>query len=42
MIDNPKYASSGEAYNVWRNDVVSLGFGSKLNVDFPNEKEDLF
>ena len=38
MIDNPKYASSGEAYNVWRNDVVSLGFGSKLNVDFPNEK----
>ncbi|MBP5318182.1 MAG: penicillin-binding protein 2 [Paludibacteraceae bacterium] len=33
-----KYGSVDSAYNAWRGHVCSLGFGSKLDVDFPNEK----
>lgn len=37
MIDNKKYGSVQEALEVWKNAVVSFGFGYKLGVDFPNE-----
>lgn len=37
MIDNHKYGSVENAFEKWKNDVVSFGFGYKLGVDFPNE-----
>lgn len=33
-----KYGRVDSAYNVWRDHIVSMGFGSPLGVDFPNEK----
>lgn len=42
MLDNiRKYGSTENAYNIWRDHVTSLGFGTKLGVDFPNEKNGL-
>jgi penicillin-binding protein 2 len=37
MLDNKKYANIQTAFDIWKNDVVSFGFGYKLGVDFPNE-----
>lgn len=37
IIDNPKYHSTEEAYNVWRDYVLSFGVGKKLNIDLPHE-----
>ncbi|MBN2829900.1 MAG: penicillin-binding protein 2, partial [Candidatus Cloacimonetes bacterium] len=37
MIDNPKYGSVEDAFERWKNMIVSFGFGYKLGVDFPNE-----
>lgn len=37
MLDDPKYGSIRNAFNVWKDAVVSFGFGYKLGVDFPNE-----
>lgn len=37
IIQNPKYRSVKEAYDVWRNHVVSIGFGQKFNTDIPFE-----
>lgn len=37
IIDNKKYKSTEEAYNVWRNYVLSFGVGKKLNIDLPHE-----
>lgn len=37
IIDNPKYSSTNESYNIWRKDVMSFGLGHKLNTDIPNE-----
>ncbi len=37
MFDNKKYGSTENAFNEWKNDIVSFGFGYKLGVDFPNE-----
>jgi penicillin-binding protein 2 len=37
IIDNPKYSNIKESYTVWRNDVISLGIGRKLNTDISNE-----
>jgi penicillin-binding protein 2 len=37
IIDNPKYTSTEQAYNVWRNYVLSFGVGKKLNIDLPHE-----
>jgi len=37
MLDNKKYGSVQIAFNEWRKDIASFGFGHKLGVDFPNE-----
>ena len=33
-----KYGTTDAAYNVWRGYVMSMGFGTPLGIDFPNEK----
>lgn len=33
-----KYGTTDAAYNVWRDYVMSMGFGLPLGIDFPNEK----
>lgn len=39
MIDNrKKYGSSGEALDVWRSHIASMGLGSPLGIDLPGEK----
>ncbi len=38
MLDAPKYKKVSAAFDVWKNHVVSLGFGYKLGADVPNEK----
>ena len=39
LLDNPPSGiSTVESYNHWRKHVLSMGFGAKLGVDFPNEK----
>ncbi len=37
IIEDSKFNSVSEAYNNWRNHVISFGFGNKLNSDFTNE-----
>ncbi len=37
ILDDPKYASTTDAYNNWRSYVISFGLGNKLNSDFTNE-----
>ncbi len=37
IMDNKKYPTLNESYNVWRHDVMSLGLGQRLNTDIPNE-----
>lgn len=38
MIDNRrKYGSVGQAFDVWKKDLVSMGYGYKLGVDLPGE-----
>ncbi len=37
ILENPKYKSTEEAYNHWREMVMSFGFGRKLGSDFPSE-----
>ena len=39
LLDHPKYGSFENAYEVWRNYVLSFGFGTRLGVDLPNEKQ---
>ncbi len=41
MIDNKKYESASEALTVWKDHMVSMGFGYTLGVDLPNEKRGL-
>lgn len=36
-----KYGSSQKAMNIWRDYMVSMGFGYKLGVDLPGEKRGL-
>ncbi len=38
MMDHKKYKNISNAFEVWKNHVVSLGFGYKLGADVPNEK----
>lgn len=38
MIGNKKYHSVSEALTVWKDDMVSMGFGYRLGVDLPYEK----
>lgn len=37
MMDNKKYKNVQDAFETWKKDVVSFGFGYKTGVDFPNE-----
>jgi penicillin-binding protein 2 len=37
FVDNPKFASSQEGYERWRQYMNSLGFGVTVGTDFPNE-----
>lgn len=38
MIDRKsKYGTSGNAFEVWKNHLVSMGYGYKLGVDLPGE-----
>ncbi|MDR2683841.1 MAG: penicillin-binding protein 2, partial [Prevotellaceae bacterium] len=37
MLDDKKYGDIHTAFNQWRKDILSFGFGEKLGVDFPNE-----
>lgn len=38
LIDNPEYDLVEDAYNVWREDIISFGFGDRLGIDLPSEK----
>lgn len=38
MMDHPKYKGISNSFEVWKQHVVSLGFGYKLGADVPNEK----
>jgi len=37
LLDNKKYENIQDAFEHWKRDIVSFGFGYKLGVDFPNE-----
>jgi len=37
IINSPTYNSVPLAYNVWRDHVMSMGFGTKFNTDIPFE-----
>lgn len=37
MLENKKYGSVANAFDVWKDHIVSFGFGYKLGVDFPTE-----
>jgi len=41
MMDDNKYGKVQQAMDVWKNYMVSLGFGYKLGVDLPFEKRGL-
>ncbi len=36
VIDNKKYQSTQEAFEAWRNNVMSFGLGIKLDIDLPH------
>jgi len=38
MLNKSKYGSTQKAMNVWRDYMVSMGFGYKLGIDLPGEK----
>ena len=37
ILENPKYATTAEAFDAWREYVSSFGFGSSLGSDVPSE-----
>lgn len=37
ILENKKYENTEEAFNNWRDMVMSFGFGHKLGSDFPSE-----
>ena len=37
ILDNKKYKGTAEAFDAWREKVLSFGFGRKLGSDFPSE-----
>lgn len=37
LLDHPKYGGVYGGFDVWRDHVLSFGFGKKLGVDLPNE-----
>ncbi len=41
MVGNRKYGGSAKAMNLWRDYMVSMGFGYRLGIDLPGEKRGL-
>jgi len=37
ILNNPSIHNTSEAYNIWRNYILSFGFGTKFNSDLPYE-----
>ena len=37
ILDNKKYKTTEDAFDAWREKVLSFGFGRKLGSDFPSE-----
>ena len=37
IVDNPKYKDTREGFNVWRDYVLGMGFGSSVGADLFNE-----
>lgn len=37
LLDSKKYANIEQAFNTWRKDILTFGFGQKLGIDLPNE-----
>ena len=37
ILDNKKYDTTADAFDAWREKVLSFGFGRKLGSDFPSE-----
>jgi penicillin-binding protein 2 len=37
ILENRNYASVQDAYDQWRNYLITFGFGNKLGIDLPNE-----
>ena len=37
ILENPEFSTTEEAYNHWREMVMSFGFGHRLGSDFPSE-----
>jgi len=37
IMENPAYENTEEAFNHWRDHIMSFGFGEKLGSDFTNE-----
>jgi penicillin-binding protein 2 len=38
VVDNRKYKSLQESFEVWKQYMISMGYGYKLGVDVPNER----
>jgi penicillin-binding protein 2 len=38
VVDNRKYKSLQESFEVWKQYMISMGYGYKLGVDIPNER----
>ena len=41
MLENRKYKNIQEAFDIWKDHMVDMGFGYKLGVDLPGEKRGL-
>ena len=37
MLKNHKYENLDSAFTVWKNYMVEMGYGYKLNIDLPAE-----
>lgn len=37
MLDSKKYKNIEQAFDLWRKDILTFGFGQKLGIDLPNE-----
>ncbi|MBI9033792.1 MAG: penicillin-binding protein 2 [Bacteroidales bacterium] len=38
ILENPKYSSTEQAYNAWRDHTLSMGFNQKFNTDLFSER----
>lgn len=42
MSNRSKYKNVEDAMNIWRDYMVSMGFGYKLGIDLPEKSEGLY